>query len=220
VRCGNGLKNAGSAGAGALDAARQQVAGRGVRAAGILLILFSLFLAGCDPVARHEALSTIFDGVPTLPPTEDLCKEYHEKRVAEEKAHIAAKKLPADDDEKTVLSHAPYDEKRCNDCHSADKSTETGLIAPPRELCFVCHTDFIKGTFVHGPVAVGDCLACHVPHTSTFSPLLVLSRGEICGKCHREKRLASDMHNKVAARQMICIDCHDPHFGNARYFLK
>lgn len=39
------------------------------RFASILLILLALLPAcGCDPLTRHKALSTIFDGVPSLPP--------------------------------------------------------------------------------------------------------------------------------------------------------
>jgi predicted CXXCH cytochrome family protein len=117
-------------------------------------------------------------------------------------------------------SHPPYEEKRCGDCHNTTEEKTSGLILPPRELCFSCHTGFIKGHFVHGPVAVGECLACHVPHTSAFSSLLVKDKSEICAGCHKEKRLAAAMHDKVAARRMVCVDCHDPHYGEARFFLK
>jgi predicted CXXCH cytochrome family protein len=174
-----------------------------------------LVLSGCDPITRYKVTSTIFDGVPALPPPEQLCAEYAEKRVAEAKAESAqkeTKKGPAGS------AHLPYQEKQCDDCH--DKSKEGGLIKPKNELCFVCHTNFIKGTYVHGPVATADCLTCHEPHTSGFPKLLKSPPEKICGTCHSDKRSAAAMHDKFAAQQLTCIDCHDPHFGNAQFFLR
>jgi predicted CXXCH cytochrome family protein len=174
-----------------------------------------LVLSGCDPITRYKVMSTIFDGVPALPPPEQLCEEYAEKKVAEAKIDLVKK-----DTQKgpTGSTHFPYQNKQCDNCH--DKSKEGGLIRPKNELCFVCHTDFIKGSYVHGPVAAADCLACHEPHYSNFPKLLKLAPEKVCGRCHREKRIAAAMHDKFAAKQMLCIDCHDPHFGNAQFFLK
>jgi predicted CXXCH cytochrome family protein len=174
-----------------------------------------LVLSGCDPITRYKVTSTIFDGVPALPPPEQLCEEYAEKRIAAAKAEQVqkeTKKGPAGS------THLPYQEKQCDDCH--DKSKEGGLIRPKTELCYVCHTNFIKGAYVHGPVATADCLACHEPHTSTFTNLLKSPPEKVCGTCHREKRIATAMHDKFSAIQLICIDCHDPHFGNAQFILK
>jgi predicted CXXCH cytochrome family protein len=28
------------------------------------------------------------------------------------------------------------------------------------------------------------------------------------------------MHDAAAAKQMVCVDCHNPHSGNIQYFLK
>jgi predicted CXXCH cytochrome family protein len=114
--------------------------------------------------------------------------------------------------------HKPYGEKRCNDCH--DFSSKVGLIRPKEQLCIGCHRDFIKGKYVHGPIATGTCSACHLPHMSEFPSLLELPKSEICAKCHKEKRLAETMHNKVMERGMECVDCHDTHYGDARYFLR
>lgn len=175
-----------------------------------------LTLSACDPVTRHKALTTFFDGVPSLPPTEELCREHVEKMKAEKDA------AGETEQEKTASrdrsTHLPYSEKRCDDCHDKDK--EDGLIRPKKELCFVCHTDFAIGAFVHGPVAVGDCLACHLPHSANFQSLLKTDKSQICSTCHREKRLATSLHDMVMEKKMNCPDCHDPHSGNARYFLK
>ena len=114
--------------------------------------------------------------------------------------------------------HRPYQEKQCDGCH--DRSKESGFVSSREDLCYVCHTGFVKGSFVHGPVAVKDCLACHVPHSSSSAPLLKTGKNILCSSCHREKRLAAAMHDKVSAQNMGCVDCHDPHYGNVQYFLK
>lgn len=183
----------------------------------LLLMVLAGMLSGCDPLTRHKTLSVIFDGVPSLPPPEQLCAEYAEKRVMAAREEFAGNKTK----EKTsaeASSHEPYTEKLCNDCH--DKSKQDGLVRPKNEVCFVCHSDFVKGPRVHGPVAVGDCLACHEPHEAAFPSLLKAGKNQICSKCHREKRLASDMHDKLGAKGLLCTDCHDPHYGKAEFFLK
>ena len=188
-----------------------------------LLLLFIvgllLGLAGCDSVARHQVMTTVFDGVPELPQPDKLCDEYYEQRKAYEeqgKTLNAAGEVVADE----RSSHKPYAEKACNDCHSSNKNVNDGLIAPKRELCGVCHTDFVTGLNVHGPVAVGDCLACHLPHSSNHKALLKEDPDEICATCHQEDRLAAAMHDRFVTKEISCGECHDPHSGDARYFLK
>lgn len=176
-------------------------------------------LCSCDPVNRHKVLSTIFDGVPSLPPPEQICSEYAELRVAAYRDELAGKKGGKKEAPKMEMSlHRPYEEKKCDNCH--DKSTESGFVRPLNQLCLVCHTDFFKGSFVHGPAAVGECIVCHVPHDSQFAPLLKVSKDDLCPTCHREPRQALGLHNKASERKFGCTDCHDPHFGNAQYFLK
>lgn len=181
-----------------------------------LLALAAIALVGCDPIGRHKVLSTIFDGVPSLPPPEQICNEYAEKRIAEVKDELSDKKKMLVIDTKS--QHAPYQEKKCNDCH--DKTSQNGLITAPTKLCLVCHSGFVKGQFVHGPVAVGACSACHQPHSSKFPSLLKTEQNAICSTCHREKRTASAMHDRLAAQGIGCTDCHDPHFGSTPFFLK
>ncbi len=184
------------------------------------VFLLCLLVSGCDQVTRHQVLTTIFEGVPSLPPPEELCSDYHEqemKKYLDEKAgrELAAKK---DTTLAAISHHKPYVEKKCKDCH--DFESKVGLVRPKLELCVMCHTNFIKGSFVHGPVEVGDCSACHLPHSSEYSSLLEMDKNRLCDKCHTEKRLAANMHKQVMAKGMNCVDCHDPHFGDAMYFLK
>ncbi len=173
-------------------------------------------VCGCDPLTAHKITSTIFDGVPSMPPAEQFCSEYHEKKLSDEAEAARKKQLASAKGNES--SHPPYAEKRCNDCH--DKSKESGLIRPRHQICFVCHPNINNGAMVHGPAATGSCLECHDPHSSKFSSLLKTDKSEICGTCHREKRAAQSMHGKVAAKGVLCTDCHDPHAGNARFFLK
>jgi len=177
-----------------------------------------MLLTGCDPLTRHKVLSTIFDGVPTLPPPEDYCREAAEKKAQS----LQANAQPGDGAPRPAENsiHPPYAEKRCNDCHEAEKTSVSGLIKPKYELCFMCHPDILKHSWAHGPAAVGDCLACHLPHEANYPSLLIRERSTLCDRCHQEKRLAEAMHETVKAKGMVCVDCHDPHSGVSKYFLK
>ncbi|WP_243374060.1 cytochrome c3 family protein [Geotalea sp. SG265] len=178
----------------------------------VLSLLICLQSTGCSEITRHEVMSTIFDGVPSYPPPEQFCREYLEK------AELAQNgEKPAADTKKLMSRHAPYEEKKCDDCH--DKTKENGLVVGKSQLCSMCHDDFIKGSFVHGPVAVGECLACHEPHTSQYQSLLKTNKDQACSVCHQEKRLSAAMHDKVSQRKVNCVDCHNPHYGNSLYFI-
>ena len=173
-------------------------------------------LCGCDPVTRYKITSTIFDGVPRMPPAEEYCRDYHVKALAEEAEAEKNKQLAQQ--KARASSHPPYVEKRCNDCH--DKETESGFVTPLKDLCFHCHTDFLTGTYSHGPAAAGACLKCHVPHDSPNQSLLVRPKGEICVVCHVEPRLAKGLHDTARTTGIACANCHDPHAANNKYFLK
>jgi len=193
----------------------------------VLIACLSLLLGGCikmDPLAKHKLLTSFFDGVPDLPPLEELCKDniedlfnkYYEQRIT------AADRGDFGEDQsagkESSSAHRPWVEKNCTSCHNFQ--TESRLLLPKNELCGLCHKNLIQGKNVHGPVAVGACLACHDPHTTGNASLLKKSLATICFKCHKEKRLAAGMHDKIISRVMFCVDCHDPHSGNLRYFLK
>jgi len=188
----------------------------------IIIFLLGFFLScmsGCDPVARHKVISTIFDGVPSPPPPEQVCTEFAEKRVAELRDELSGKKT-AELAKKTGTGseHPPYAEKKCDNCHN--KTTESGFVTAKEDLCEVCHTGFIKGPYAHGPVASKACLFCHEPHNSSFPSLLKKEPATLCASCHLEKRAAAGMHDKVTLKNLGCIDCHDPHYGKVPYFLK
>jgi predicted CXXCH cytochrome family protein len=180
----------------------------------ILVFCCAGLLAGCDAVTLHKVASTIFDGVPSLPPAEQYCQDFHEEKLAEAEMAASTSETAA----VQASKHAPYAEKRCDDCH--DKSQTSGLVRPKEKLCFMCHPDILAGANVHGPAAVGDCLACHEPHSSSQPSLLKLEKAQLCSYCHKERRVADAMHQRLTAKGMLCMDCHDPHAGNGSYFLK
>lgn len=181
----------------------------------ILLIIATVVLCGgCDPLTRYKVTSTIFDGVPSMPPAEQYCKDYHDQATLDELLTERKEQASAAQDSK----HPPFAEKRCNNCH--DKSSESGYVVPADRLCAHCHKGFPEGAFLHGPAAVGACLKCHLPHTSPNPSLLIKPKGDLCSACHTEERLAKGLHTTVKSKGLVCTVCHDPHGGNFRYFLR
>lgn len=172
-----------------------------------------LLLSACDPLTVHKVTSTIFDGVPTLPPADQYCRDYHiqatqEELAAKQKQHVV----------KQGSSHPPYAEKKCNNCH--DKSTDSGFVVAKEVLCAHCHKGFPSGNFLHGPAAVGDCLKCHGPHSTEEQNLLLKPLTELCDTCHIEARTSSKLHVTSRTKGISCPDCHDPHGGSNRFFLR
>ena len=191
-----------------------------------ILCVLIVLVSGCadDPLTEHKIRTNFLDGVRDLPPLDQLCEDnmailfnsYYQKRLIE----AASGSLEVQKIVFAGSSHPPYDDKNCQGCH--DFKNKNLLIAPPDELCELCHTDFVagKGDHIHGPVAVRDCLACHLPHSSPNKALLKESLSGICGTCHQEERLAVNMHNTVMEHKMECVNCHDAHGGDVTYFLK
>lgn len=181
------------------------------------VVSLAALLWGCDPLTRHKVTSTIFDGVPAMPPADQYCQDYYEKKLVEEK-ESANKKDSKQKVAEAGSSHLPYKEKRCDKCH--DKTKDDGLIKPKEKLCFHCHPDINDGYFQHGPASVGSCLECHEPHSASAPSLLKTEKGKLCQTCHKEQRQASDMHSKVITAGMFCMDCHNPHAGHVKFFLR
>ncbi len=173
-------------------------------------------ICGCDPVTTHKISTIFFEGVPSMPPAEQYCHEYHEKKAAEER-DAAAHKKPEEVGPAGSI-HPPYEEKQCDSCH--DQTKQSGLIKPRNEICFICHPDIISGYYVHGPASVGGCLDCHDPHSTAYPSLLKVDKKTLCAGCHQEKRTAEGLHARAVANGMLCMDCHNPHSGAVPYFLR
>ena len=119
--------------------------------------------------------------------------------------------------ERTSSGHRTGDRAQCLDCHVSKDEVRSGVERAPT-LCYGCHDRIDEKRYVHGPLAVGDCLACHDPHGGYGAAHLRREQALLCGNCHA----ARDTSATIAcnARGKGCVDCHDPHQSDTRYLLK
>ena len=173
-------------------------------------ILISLILClGCDPEEKHRILTTFFDGVPPL--YEEITSVTDPNAIgSDERAEL------------TWYIHEP--QKDCAVCHGEKKertfSAAVQLTSKVPELCFQCHEDqrSFQERYVHGPVAVAQCLLCHDPHKSTNKHVLKYPVPEVCYGCHTiEWTNMIDDHELQEYKN--CLDCHSGHASNHKYLL-
>lgn len=82
-----------------------------------------------------------------------------------------------------------------------------------------CHAGLAQRPFVHGPVSVNSCEACHVVVSKQDHRFRLTSEGAaLCSFCHLERHAGSVRHQPEAEGQ--CVACHDPHGSDAKFFLK
>jgi len=82
-----------------------------------------------------------------------------------------------------------------------------------------CHATYRAKTYQHGPVALGDCRACHVLTEPKEHRFEITRQGpELCTYCHLEQKVDKVVHDPLAQGQ--CLSCHDPHGSNHRKFLR
>jgi predicted CXXCH cytochrome family protein len=95
------------------------------------------------------------------------------------------------------------------------------LVEAPEPICFKCHAkDGFKGSFAHGPFAVGACITCHDPHGGNVPGMLRVTDPQLCFGCHANMRArftnARFRHEAAVTR---CTDCHSPHMSDQRHVL-
>jgi predicted CXXCH cytochrome family protein len=178
----------------------------------MLLVFFVIFFVSCDEVQRHEALTFFFDGVPPLQP--EMFPE----------GLVDSNSLDLDQAEQKPAWYAHEPSKDCSNCHSKRKqrsfSPQTRLIEPIPKLCYNCHDDFTSSaSFVHGPVAVGQCLFCHNPHRSKIEHLLVAPEPGLCYLCH-DKNTIELIAAHPPKQLSSCTDCHNPHASSIKALLR
>lgn len=172
--------------------------------------------AACSQTNRYRMLNFFFDGVPdpSKAAQADGARDPSLAGQGEEAAGGASEPKPR------VVSypHPPYRDNRCGACHDV---TTGGLFRSPQEgLCESCHGDVPgKVRYVHGPVAVSDCLFCHHPHTSTIPKLLLHKPADLCLQCHDRDDLTTGTHHDETD-ESSCTDCHGAHGGDHPFFLK
>lgn len=107
----------------------------------------------------------------------------------------------------------------CAQCHEI-ASEEFELRAEPRELCSMegCHESFEEEPpYLHGPVAVGECLPCHRPHSSAMYGLLTSADPDLCSSCHARLLTCPVAELFESTR---CASCHEPHGGEDLRMLR
>ncbi len=82
-----------------------------------------------------------------------------------------------------------------------------------------CHTTYGKEKYVHGPVAVGECSACHELAKSEKHKFVSIKKAEdLCVKCHEPMEKKGVVHAPVMTGD--CTGCHNPHQSNQEYFMR
>ena len=178
----------------------------------ILLVCFGIFFVSCDKVQHHEALTFFFDGVPPLRP--EMIQE----------GPVDSNSIgPVQGQQKPAwYGHEPT--KDCSICHGKRKqrsfSTQKYLTTPVPKLCYDCHADYtVSASYIHGPVAVGQCLLCHNPHKTKNEHLLIAAEPGLCYQCHdidTIELIAAHLLKQLSA----CSDCHYAHASSTRALLK
>ena len=177
-------------------------------------------VSACAPSVRHSVLTFLFDGVPE--PGAEPIVGY----PVESHAMIGPSGQEADTRPRARVvyyAHPPYAENRCGACHNP----QDGQVqrSPEEGLCLTCHAELAREPkFLHGPVAVNACTFCHHHHTSTYPKLLLEDPATLCFGCHEEDDLTTGPHHDTGVHEdrgtQPCLQCHDPHGGSDRFFLK
>jgi predicted CXXCH cytochrome family protein len=98
-------------------------------------------------------------------------------------------------------------------CHT--ENSKDYSVQPASTVCYECHDANNDKEYVHGPVNMGICVACHMPHGSKNSSFLLASKETLCQGCHEEL-----MTTHPDTKSKICIDCHDPHSSDKEFHMK
>lgn len=175
----------------------------------ILLIWLGVFAVSCNETERHRILTFFFDGVGPLRPA-----GFEEARIDPNFAQSPQEPL--------WYVHEPR--KDCSLCHGKRGqklyAPEAILIAPVPALCHDCHDDYtVSARFVHGPVAVGQCLFCHHHHKSRIQYLLNEPEPKLCYQCH-DINMIESMPDHLTVQPSACTDCHNPHASSTKALLK
>ena len=114
--------------------------------------------------------------------------------------------------------HRTGNRAQCLECHLKMDEVSAGGTRSAPALCYGCHDRNDRKRYVHGPLAVGDCLACHDPHGGYGSAHLRREQALLCGNCHTVRE--SSVMVACQSTGKGCVDCHDPHQSDTRYLLR
>ena len=158
-------------------------------------------------------LTFFYDGVPPLDGAVQLEMDLSQAAVEDAGDEPAAGARV----KQRFYSHPAYRKNLCGGCHDAEGGK---LLKTVREgLCRKCHPDKpAKKEFVHGPVAVNGCLACHHFHKAPYPKVLIADEQSLCFRCHVAEELSAGGYH-ATIKEEHCVDCHDSHGGDDRFFL-
>jgi len=178
----------------------------------ILSVILTTVLS-CDEEERYKTMTFFFDGVPPL--------EDHD--VNDVNSPDKSERQLQQGNVSTFTVHKPS--KVCANCHDMTKIPRWAtpeFIKDPLQLCYDCHpgSNYSGSTdYVHGPVAVGDCMRCHNPHRSKQKYLLKLHVPDVCYQCHEKADIESITdHSEESLSE--CLECHVGHSSPARGLLR
>ncbi len=112
----------------------------------------------------------------------------------------------------------------CIDCHQPHGGLDrhqTRLTSFGEEPCLHCHTEK-EGPFVfdHAPLKIRNCQACHEPHGSNNTKMLVRSTVRfLCLECHSQSQNVLSVqppsfHDVRSPRYQNCTTCHTKIHGS------
>ena len=178
--------------------------------------LVSALVPACSKTARHRVLRFFFGGAPEPGKPAEAAPGTPGATGPREIAGAPAERLAG---RRMLYVHPPYREKEgCRAYH--DPSSAQLLMTVREGLCMSCHVDPADAApYVHGPVAVNDCVACHHYHGSPYPKMLLEDARAICFRCHERSDLGDGPQHAMIDDQG-CLECHDPHGGHDRFLLK
>jgi predicted CXXCH cytochrome family protein len=161
---------------------------------------------GCTAQRRYEILSLFFDGVPdpnAPPPGSDV------ERDAQGNPIVRA----------SEFAHKPFEDGNCGACHANPSGSFSEFDKVSDDVCLKCHADVPHAyPRMHGPVALGLCSQCHLPHESSVRPLLRDDPAVMCATCHSAELLPPEPPDHFTKRD--CLDCHGGHGGTEAGLLR
>ncbi len=132
------------------------------------------------------------------------CKKCHKYKASKEVVHPAVNLG-------CVACHV--------DAHRREAKFPKFLFAEGVDLCWGCHDkSMFTKKVVHPPVARGECLLCHNPHSTDNPKVLRAPVPDLCFNCHDKAKFENKTtHPPVAAG--MCTTCHNPHSSDNRRLL-
>lgn len=116
--------------------------------------------------------------------------------------------------------HLPDREARCTSCHTMEPDLSGGLVSASG-ICASCHKNLVQVKYVHGPIPVGGCAACHEFDTKPHRYDVEAQGTDLCFTCHtdiQDKFAKASIHGPVAMG--LCVACHSPHGSGFRFQLR